>query len=632
MMRKGTTAAVAKHRQEDPRLLAPKEIALEIFDRKTKKKYLRGKFLGKGGFARCYELQDKETNHVYAGKIVPKSMLTKPHQKEKMAMEIEIHRKLNHRHVVGFHSFFEDDDFIYILLEICRRRSLMELHKRRKALTEPEVRYYVNQILIGCIYLHDQKIIHRDLKLGNLFLGDDMDIKIGDFGLATTVQSEKERKRTLCGTPNYIAPEVLSKKGHSFEVDVWSLGCIMYTLLVGKPPFETSSLKETYSRIKRNEYYIPSKVGPVAQKLIVKMLRPEPMNRPTMQEIIQDEFFTSGYLPSCLPPSSLSMAPRFQTTSAPAVETKAATLATKDVKSTEVQNGGGSRRPLFELNRMQTGVSKPKPVENKRRSHAMHVINGESRLMTCEEARKHGLREEEDEAPKDCYLSDLHKQLTSCMATKPSEVSCARPVIQQDDAEDPACNPIFWISKWVDYSDRYGLGYQLCDGTVAVLFNDNTRLILKEDGENLQYIKRDGQEEPCGTLTNYLEQFKKKVTLLQYFQSYMSEHLLKAGGPRGTGREANDFSRLPYLRTWFRTSSAIVLHLSNGVLQINFFRDHTKVIICPCMAAITYIDEKRNARTFPFKSVEKHGCCPELSSRMKYGLAMVERLRDMLPK
>ena len=94
-------------------------------------------------------------------------------------------------------------------------------------------------------YLHGERIIHRDLKLGNIFLNDEMQIKIGDFGLATYC-SENDRKRTLCGTPNYIAPEILVKKGHSLEVDIWSSGCIMYTLLVGKPPFETSSLKETY--------------------------------------------------------------------------------------------------------------------------------------------------------------------------------------------------------------------------------------------------------------------------------------------------------------------------------------------------------------------------------------------------
>jgi hypothetical protein len=88
---------------------------------------------------------------------------------------------------------------------------------------------------------------------------------------------------------------------------------------------------------------------------------------------------------------------------------------------------------------------------------------------------------------------------------------------------------------------------------------------------NLQYITREGQEEPCGTLTNFLEKHKKKVTLLQYFRKYMSEHLLnlKAGGPRGTAVEANEVSRLPYLRTWSRTQRAIMLHLSNGILQVS---------------------------------------------------------------
>lgn len=133
-------------------------------------------------------------------------------------------------------------------------QSMMELHKRRKTVTEPETRFYMKQILSGVHYLHQSKIIHRDLKLGNLFLNDDLQVKIGDFGLAARIEYEGERKKTLCGTPNYIAPEILNKKGHSFEVDIWSIGCIMYTLLLGKPPFETNSLKETYSRIKKCDY------------------------------------------------------------------------------------------------------------------------------------------------------------------------------------------------------------------------------------------------------------------------------------------------------------------------------------------------------------------------------------------
>lgn len=160
-----------------------------------------------------------------------------------MTQEITIHKSLSHPHVVKMEGYFEDIDNVYILLELCSRRSLMELHKRRRAVTEPEARYFTHQIVNACIYLHNNKIIHRDLKLGNLFLNDDMQVKVGDFGLATTLDYDGERKRTLCGTPNYIAPEMLDKKGHSFEVDIWAIGCILFTLLVGKPPFETETLK-----------------------------------------------------------------------------------------------------------------------------------------------------------------------------------------------------------------------------------------------------------------------------------------------------------------------------------------------------------------------------------------------------
>lgn len=100
--------------------------------------------------------------------------------------------------------------------------------------------------------------------------------------------------RTLCGTPNYIAPEILTKAGHSYEVDVWSIGCIMYTLLVGKPPFETSSLKETYNRIKQVQYRTPSHLSKPAMAMITSMLQGTPSKRPPVSKLMKDIFFTSG--------------------------------------------------------------------------------------------------------------------------------------------------------------------------------------------------------------------------------------------------------------------------------------------------------------------------------------------------
>jgi len=110
---------------------------------------------------------------------------------------------------------------VYILLELCPNQTLSELLKRRKRLTELEVQCYTSKVLNALSYLHANRVIHRDLKLSNLFLGKELKLKLGDFGLATRLEFQGEKKRTVCGTPNYIAPEILDGKiGHSFEVDI----------------------------------------------------------------------------------------------------------------------------------------------------------------------------------------------------------------------------------------------------------------------------------------------------------------------------------------------------------------------------------------------------------------------------
>lgn len=626
-----------------------------VIDPQSGNRYLKGKFLGKGGFARCYELTEMNSKEIFAGKIVSKQLLTKPHQKEKMTQEIAIHRAVHQQHIVEFYSFFEDDQNVYIILELCRRRSLMEMHKRRKAITEPETRYFMRQIVLACQYLHDNKIIHRDLKLGNLFLNDDMELKIGDFGLATRVDFEGERKKTLCGTPNYIAPEVLNKKGHSYEVDVWSLGCILYTLLIGKPPFETSCLKDTYAKIKKNEFSIPpNKVSSQAKNLIHALLQPDPNSRPTMQEILNDDFFHCGYCPPRLPTTCLSMPPRFdrdlpnsmhQSMSHGQMVPNGMNCANGQ-GSNQHTNGGISnvaaslRKPLLEINDGKSTIGQigpggaNDPLRNlmsgdtratsaasngqmqQQQAAAAQAATGQRRLFEVVEAPA----DRHDDAPDDYYISDLYNQLTQVIFVKPTEIE----PLKIDDAEDPACVPMLWISKWVDYSDKYGLGYQLCDESVGVLFNDSTRLILCSSGENLQYIERDGNEF-LYTLQAYPDWLQKKITLLKYFRDYMSQHLLKAGASIAP-RPGDEMSRLPFLRTWLRTRNAIILHLSNGTIQINFFHDHTKIIVCPIMGAVTYIDEKRDYRTFKFSLIEKYGCTKEVFTRLKYAKTIVERI------
>lgn len=570
-----TTKTTSKDQKEIPDL---------IKDTRQGTTYEKGRFLGKGGFARCYELKKLSDGDISAGKIVPKALLTKPHQREKMAQEITLHKVLKHPYIVKLYDYFEDKDFVYIVLELCRRRSLMELHKRRMAITEPETRYFMKQITLGVKYLHDKKIIHRDLKLGNIFLNDQMEIKLGDFGLATKVDYDGERKRTLCGTPNYIAPEVLTKKGHSYEVDIWSIGCIMYTLLVGKPPFETQTLKDTYNRIRKNEYHVPSRVGPLANSLIVRLLQDDPTKRPLIDSMLKDDFMCHGFMPTNLPLSCLTMPPRFD--------------AVQNQNLIAVRPPQGS---CTEVSKAVDGLTTPI-----------------SKVAYTPYRLERGISE--SEVPKGCYLSELHQQLGKVVRSNPT----TKLPVMEDEAEDPKLSPMYWVSKWVDYSDKYGFGYALCDESIGVVFNDLTKLLLLSDGSNIHYIDFESKEHYY-SLKNYPNAIEKKVKLLNYFMNYMKEHLLKAGANMEL-KERDELSRIPALKTWFRTSRAVVMHLTNGTLQINFFKDHTKIILCPLMGAVTYIDDQRQHRTFSFELIEKHGCNEQLATRLQYAFEKVETM------
>ena len=266
------------------------------------KRYRRGRYLGKGGFAKVYAFQSLNSGREYACKVIPKASLIKESARRKLMNEIDIHRSITHERVVRFERFFEDKSNVYIILELCQGQSMLELVKRRGALSEVETQFYIWNLLSAIQHLHSSLIIHRDLKLGNLFLDHHGDVKVGDFGLATRLEHVDERKRTVCGTPNYIAPEILDNShGHSFEVDVWAIGVIMYTLLYGQPPFETESVKTTYKRIKDNHYSFPlpsqktyKPVSPAAKSLISRILCTEPSRRPTVREMREDVFFSQS--------------------------------------------------------------------------------------------------------------------------------------------------------------------------------------------------------------------------------------------------------------------------------------------------------------------------------------------------
>ena len=297
-------------KKADPSII--EEIIPISKDKNKIRKYKIGRFLGKGGFAKCYEFICQDNNKIFAAKVIDKSSLKTDRQRQKLITEIKIHKSCHYPNIVAFEHNFEDAENVYILLELCQNQTLNEVHVRRKTLTELEVQCYIIQLIKALQYLHSHRIIHRDLKLGNLFLNDKMELKVGDFGLATKLDYDGELKKTVCGTPNYIAPEVISRTGHTYMVDTWAVGIIIFTLLCGRPPFETRDVKTTYGKIKAADFTFPEhcKISKVAKNLIKKILVVDPKKRPSLKDVLLDDFFNQGVaIPKFLPTSTLALKP-----------------------------------------------------------------------------------------------------------------------------------------------------------------------------------------------------------------------------------------------------------------------------------------------------------------------------------
>jgi len=144
---------------------------------------------------------------------------------------LQLHSKLQHPNIVEFYRAFTFGASTYVVLEVCDNGSLADMVKKRRFVSMPEIRRYLIQTCGAIKYLHSRQIVHRDLKTGNLFLDRNMNIKVGDFGLAALLVSKNDigaRRTTMCGTPNYLAPEILERsgRGHNEKVDLWAIGII----------------------------------------------------------------------------------------------------------------------------------------------------------------------------------------------------------------------------------------------------------------------------------------------------------------------------------------------------------------------------------------------------------------------
>ncbi|XP_063987432.1 serine/threonine-protein kinase PLK4 [Diachasmimorpha longicaudata] len=248
--------------------------------------------LGKGGFASVYRARCLKTRMEVAIKMIDKRMMEAAGMLDRVAQEVSIHSRLKHPAILELYTAFEDINYVYMVLELCHNGELQRFLKAEypHGFPEDQAAQIIKQVVQGLLYLHCHQILHRDMSLSNLLLTRDMQVKIADFGLATQLSRPDEKHMTMCGTPNYISPEVATRSSHGLEADVWGLGCMLYTLLVGRPPFDTDAVKSTLTRVVMADYKIPSHLSDMARDLIERLLRKNPLERIKLKDISKHPF------------------------------------------------------------------------------------------------------------------------------------------------------------------------------------------------------------------------------------------------------------------------------------------------------------------------------------------------------
>ncbi|ELU12783.1 hypothetical protein CAPTEDRAFT_221177 [Capitella teleta] len=251
--------------------------------------------LGRGAFACVYRAKSIATGQDVAIKMIDKKQMVAEGMVTRVNKEVEIHSRLKHPSILELYNYFEDEAYVYLVLEMCHNGELYSyLRANSRVLSEDEARHYLGQVVKGLLYLQSHNILHRDLTLANLLLTRDMDAKIADFGLATQLTVPGEKHFTLCGTPNYISPEIATRSAHGLEADVWSVGCMLYTLVVGQPPFDTEGVKSTLNRVISADFELPDHLSKEAKHLISCLLKKNPKERMPLEHILQHPFLTKG--------------------------------------------------------------------------------------------------------------------------------------------------------------------------------------------------------------------------------------------------------------------------------------------------------------------------------------------------
>ncbi|XP_025957665.2 aurora kinase A [Dromaius novaehollandiae] len=251
-----------------------------------------GRPLGKGKFGNVYLAREKQSKFILALKVLFKTQLEEAGVEHQLRREVEIQSHLRHPNILRLYGYFHDVTRVYLILEYAPRGEVYKELQKLTKFDEQRTATYITELADALSYCHSKNVIHRDIKPENLLLGSNGELKIADFGWS--VHAPSSRRTTLCGTLDYLPPEMIEGRTHDEKVDIWSLGVLCYEFLVGKPPFEADTYQETYRAISKVEFKFPPFVTEGARDLISKLLKHNPFHRLPLKDVLVHSWLTAN--------------------------------------------------------------------------------------------------------------------------------------------------------------------------------------------------------------------------------------------------------------------------------------------------------------------------------------------------
>ena len=598
--------------------------------------------LGIGGYGEVYKVRKKNGNMnqnepEYALKIFNKANFIKDNEKgSRVLTEIKIQRSLNHEHIVKYEHSFEDKKNVYILMEYCGKETLATLLKKRKHLEEYEVRFYMFQVLSVLKYFRREKIVHRDLTLGNIFLKDIKTVKIGDFGFAYKESENEEKVGVVCGTPSYYTPESNNAK-YSYKTDIYDFGLCIYYLFGGRPaykqPIECAELfttKESFPFDRRLNF------SDEAYDLLKQLVTVE-SQRIDLDKIYYHPFFNcgKGLSKDKFPEYNENNKNQFikELKELPAKEGLILTHNRIDISNSnsqnvnttpEFQNSKISNEPYNNLRNSSSGknvsfninentiyqkLNKNSNFKNKIKENSKNQ-NSDFFFENINNINLNHIKptDESDEIFNIMNNNNLSEEFKTKTAKndKDYDLNNISSITFQEDNDYDKNKKLIYIDKINDnLIDYCGIGYQLNNKNIGVYFNDNSQLvkIYKKNKYILYFFKEQNNRYtkekinlPIKNTHNHLE--KKIKFLIRIMESFnLKKHKENKPNKENINEDEENIIILKYKYKYNKGISFFLL--SNQNIQVNF-SDKTKIIfIFGIRKKIVYVDNQGEISTFP---------------------------------